>query len=72
MHKLEPAAEHTPTAVWVRISAWCVRHWPPVVLAALILAALPFYLDAAALQLLDNEFFSALCGFVGWGRGAGS
>ncbi|MEX0695839.1 MAG: hypothetical protein WD075_15455 [Rhodospirillales bacterium] len=31
-----------------------------------VLLALPAYLDAMGLQILDNAFLSSLCGFVGW------
>lgn len=31
------------------------------------LLALPVYLDAMGLQILDNDFLTSLCGFAGWG-----
>jgi len=34
------------------------------------LLALPAYLDAMGLQILDNDFLTSLCGFAGWGPSA--
>jgi len=42
----------------------------PAVILLVSLLALPAYIDAMNLQIFDNEFFSSLCGFVGWGGSA--